>query len=381
MAESTTERRPRPSGADEPTSPEVGTPQEPRSDAADTPPRRRGGITLLVVLAVGLVVITVIAGGSGAFSIPAAEVVGSVLRRVGLAIGTTPDALGESVLWEVRFPRVLLAAAVGASLALAGAVMQGIFGNPLAEPGIIGVSAGAAVGAASSLVLGITWFGPFSMTVSAFVTGLVTTLLVYATARRDGRTEVVTLVLTGIAVNALAGALLGLMLFASDDAQLRTITFWNLGSVGAATWSSVMVVAVCLVPGTIVALGAGRRLDLLALGERTARHLGVDVERLRLVLIVAVALLASAAVAVAGIIAFVGLVVPHIIRLLVGPAHRTLLPASALGGALLLVLADLAARTVAAPSELPLGVLTALVGGPFFFWLLRRTRIRQGGWA
>lgn len=359
----------------------VGAPRDAESERGDTPPRRRGGASLLVLLAVGLVVITVVAGGSGAFRIPAAEVVGSVLRRLGLTIGTAPDALGESVLWEVRFPRVLLAAVVGASLALAGAVMQGIFGNPLAEPGIIGVSAGAAVGAASSLVLGITWFGPFSMTVAAFVTGLVTTLLVYATARRDGRTEVVTLVLTGIAVNALAGALLGLLLFVSDDAQLRTITFWNLGSVGAATWRSVMVVTVCLVPATIVALRAARRLDLLALGERTARHLGVDVERLRLVLIVAVALLASAAVAVAGIIAFVGLVVPHIIRLLVGPAHRILLPASAMGGALLLVLADLAARTVAAPSELPLGVLTALVGGPFFFWLLRRTRIRQGGWA
>lgn len=373
MTEPTTEHPPR--------SPDTHQRRWTHLETATLPPRRRGGITLLLALAIGSVVITVIAGGSGAFSIPAAEVVGSVLQRVGLSIGTVPDALGESVLWEVRFPRVLLAAAVGASLALAGAVMQGIFGNPLAEPGIIGVSAGAAVGAASSIVLGITWFGPFSMAASAFVTGLITTLLVYATARRDGRTEVVTLVLTGIAVNALAGALLGLLLFVSDDAQLRTITFWNLGSVGAATWRAVMVVTVCLVPGTIVALRAGRRLDLLALGERTARHLGVDVERLRLVLIVVVALLASAAVAVAGIIAFVGLVVPHIIRLLVGPAHRILLPASAMGGALLLVLADLAARTVVAPSELPLGVLTALVGGPFFFWLLRRTRIRQGGWA
>ncbi len=355
-----------------------------REVTSPTAPTRIGSrrtVVLLCGLAAALVVVILVSAGSGAFPLSPIEVIGTVLRGLGIDPGWAPDELGRSVLWDVRFPRILLAGVVGASLAIAGAVMQGIFGNPLAEPGIIGVSAGAAVGAAGSIVIGLTWFGPFSMTVAAFATGLLTTLLVYGAARRDGRTEVVTLVLTGIAVNALAGAVLGLLMFLSDDAELRTITFWNLGSVGAAGWSTVAVVTVCLVPGTIIAYRYARRLDLLALGERTAQHLGVDVERLRLVLIVIVALLASASVAVAGVISFVGLVVPHIIRLAIGPAHRGLLPASALGGALLLIAADLSARTVAAPAELPLGVLTALVGGPFFFWLLRRTRIRQGGWG
>jgi iron complex transport system permease protein len=352
------------------------------ADAGAPPPHPARRIPIVTtVLTLGTVVLAILGAGTGSFHVPGIEVVGSLLSRLGVDLLRVPDELGTAVLWEVRFPRVVLAGLVGAALACGGAIMQAIFANPLAEPGIVGVSAGAAVGAATAIVLGVTLLGPSSTAAMAFAAALVTTLAVYLGARRDGRTEVVTLVLTGIAVNAIAGAALGLLLFLSDDAALRSITFWNLGSVAGASWRSAAIVAVCLAVGLTVALVRAPSLDLLALGERPAHHLGVDVERLRLSLIVVVALLAGAAVAVAGVITFVGLVVPHVIRLLIGPANRAVLALSAVGGAGLLIGADLLARTVAAPAELPLGVLTALAGGPFFLWLLRRTRSRQGGWA
>ncbi len=241
--------------------------------------------------------------------------------------------------------------------------------------------AGAAVGAVAAIAFGLGFLGTWTVTVCAFVSGLATVVLVYALSRSGGRTEVVTLILTGIAVNAFAGALIGLCVFFADNAQLTQITFWQLGSLSQATWSKVLAVLPCAAVGLLVAPAYARRLDLLALGERPAHHLGVDVERLRVALILVVALLTAAAVAVAGILTFVGLVVPHLLRMAVGPGHRLLLPGSALGGALVLLAANLVARTAAQPAELPLGVLTALIGSPFFFWLLRITRRRQGGWA
>jgi iron complex transport system permease protein len=302
-------------------------------------------------------------------------------RRLGLVGGTAADVTAESVLWEIRFPRVALAVVVGAALGCAGAAMQGVFANPLAEPGIVGVSSGAVLGAVVAIVAGVTALGAWTLPAAAFAGGLVTVLGVYVAARADGRTEVVTLVLTGIAVNAVVGALIGLATYLSDEAELRSITFWTLGSLAQATWAKVALVAPLAVVGVGATVALARRLDLLALGDAPARHLGVDVERLRLVLLAVVAVLTAAAVAVSGTILFVGLVVPHLVRTAVGPAHRRLVPGAALAGALVLVVADLVARTVAAPAELPLGVLTALVGGPFFFWQLRRTRERQGGWA
>lgn len=340
-----------------------------------------GPVLLLGGLLVALGSVCLVAAAVGAYPIAPADVAGSVLRRLGLSVGTPLDGFAEEVLWQVRFPRIVLGVVVGGALGCAGAVMQGVFGNPLAEPGVVGVSSGAAVGAALSIVVGAGAIGVWATPLAAFVAGLVTTLAVYAMSRRDGRAEVVTLVLTGIAVNALCGAAIGLLTFVSDDAELRSITFWNLGSLGTATWRSVGVVTPLVVASVAMACVVARRLDLLALGEDGARHLGVDVERLRLAMIALVALMTSAAVAVTGVIQFVGLVVPHAIRLVAGPGHRLLLPASVLGGALVLVAADLVARTVAAPAEVPLGVLTALVGAPVFLWLLRRTRARQGGWA
>lgn len=356
------------------------SPEHPAPDQLESV-RRIPAPLLLGTLAVGLVATAIVAAGMGAYEVPPSEVIASLLRRVGLSSAAAPDAMGESVLWEIRFPRVTLAAIVGAALGCAGTTMQGTFGNPLAEPGIVGVSAGAVLGAVAQIVIGFTVFGTWSITFAAFLGGLLTLALVYVAARSDGRTEVVTLVLTGIAVNALAGAVIGLLSYVSTDEQLRSITFWTLGSVAQATWPKVAAVAPIAIVGLLLAMRWARRLDLLALGESSARHVGVDVERLRVVMLVVVALLTASAVAVSGTILFVGLVIPHLVRMVAGPGHRLLLPASALAGALILVGADLLARTIAAPAELPLGVLTALVGSPFFFWQLRRTRARQGGWA
>ncbi|MFD6038971.1 FecCD family ABC transporter permease [Streptomyces griseoincarnatus] len=352
---------------------------EPREAA---PPARRRRVPWLLTagLVAALVVLVPVAAHTGAYPVPVGDVTASVQHRLGLG-GTELDRVAESVLWNVRFPRIVLALLVGASLGCAGALMQGVFGNPLAEPGVIGVSSGAAVGAVATIALGLNFAGNWTVSILAFAAGLVTVLLVYAMSRSGGRTEVVTLILTGIAVNAFAGALIGLFLFFADAAAVNQITFWQLGSLSQATWPKVLAVLPCAVLGLGVAPLYARRLDLLALGERPARHLGVDVERLRIVLVLVIALLTAAAVSVSGIIGFLGLVVPHLLRMAAGPGHRFLLPGSALLGALVLLAADLTARTVASPAELPLGVLTALLGSPFFFWLLRRTRRRHGGWA
>lgn len=334
--------------------------------------------SLAVVLVVGLLLSAVL----GQLPVSPSEVVGSVLRAVGIPNSWAPvDPIVESTLWVVRFPRIAMALTVGAALAVAGAVMQAIFGNPLAEPGVVGVSSGAALGAAIAIVLGVTALGSGGLAIFAFLGGLGATLLVYFVSRANGRTEVVTLLLTGIAVNAFAGAGLAFMLFVADSGSREQIVFWQLGSLNGSRWNEVAIVAVVAVVGTIVAFILGRRYDLLALGERNARHLGVNVEHLRVGSIVLVALLTGVAVAFVGIIAFVGLVIPHVIRMALGPAHRALIVASAFGGGALLVYADLLARSVVPGSDLPIGLLTSLIGGPFFFFLLFRQRQRSGGWA
>ncbi|HEY5857593.1 MAG TPA: iron ABC transporter permease [Aldersonia sp.] len=349
-----------------------------------TPSRTRASrATLtLVTLAVLLVVAAVVSACVGQVPTTPAEVLGSIAHRIGLDIGPMPaHPVGEVTLWEVRFPRVALAIVVGAALGCSGALLQGVFANPLAEPGVIGVSSGAAVGAATVIVLGGAFVATWSVATAAFAAGLITTLLVYVLARSEGRTEVVTLVLTGVAINAFAGGLIAFLVFVAEPNARDQVVFWQLGSLNGATWNAVAVVAPMALLGILGAQTIASKLDLRALGEGPARHLGVDVERLRQFAIVLVAILAASAVAFTGIILFVGLIVPHLMRMVVGPAHRILLPASALAGAIVLLLADLGARTLVPNADLPLGMLTALVGGPFFFWLLRRTRARQGGWA
>ncbi len=329
-----------------------------------------------------MVVLAVVSAAVGQVPTSPAEVAGSVFHRIGLDWGPMPaHPAGDVTLWEVRFPRVLLAALVGAALATAGALLQGVFANPLAEPGVIGVSAGAAVGAGVVIVVGGAFAAAWSVAGGAFAAGLATTVLVYVLARSNGRTEVVTLVLTGVAINAFAGGVLSFLLFTASPAARDQIVFWQLGSLNGATWQAVAVVASLTALGVLAAVLMAPKLDLLALGESAARHLGVDVERLRRNVIVVVAVLATAGVAFTGIILFVGLIVPHLVRMLVGPAHRVLIPLSAVLGAVVLLAADIGARSLVQNADLPLGMLTSLVGGPFFFWLLRRTRARAGGWA
>jgi iron complex transport system permease protein len=345
-----------------------------------TAPTSRRGRVLVVGLVAALVLVVLASAALGAYAVAPADVLRVIGARLGLPVGEVPTTV-DAVLWQVRLPRVGLALLVGACLGLAGAVMQGVFANPLAEPGTVGVSAGAAVGAVVAIVTGAAALSVAVVPAAAFVGGVATTLVVHRLARSGGRTEVVTLLLTGIGVNALAGAVIGWCTFVSDDAQLRSITFWSLGSVGLATWPVVLAVLPFAVVGLILAPRLARSLDLLALGDRPAAHLGLDVERVRRRSIVLVALLTAAAVAAAGIVGFVGLVVPHLVRLVAGPLHGTLLVASALGGALLVLLADLVGRTAAAPAEIPLGVVTALVGAPVFLWLVRRARQESGGWG
>lgn len=337
---------------------------------------------LFTVSAALLLAGIVLSAGLGQLAIGPAEVIGSLLRGIGIPNGWAPDdALIEQTLWQIRLPRVAMSLLVGALLAVAGAVMQAVFANPLAEPGVVGVSSGAALGAAASIAFGLTFLGGWTTAVFAFAGGLVATFVVYATARAQGRTESVTLVLTGIAVNAFAGAGLALLMTVGDSGSREQIVFWQLGSMNGSRWGEVGVSALVGGVAVIVALLLARQYDLLALGDRTAAHLGVRVERLRILSIVLVALLTGAAVAFVGIISFVGLVVPHIVRMILGPSNRLLIGASALLGAALLVLADLLARTLVPATDLPIGVLTSLVGGPFFYWLIRRNRRRAGGWA
>jgi len=349
--------------------------------------RRARGITLSIVLAVVLVAGVLLSSIIGQLSISPGEVLGSLLRAVGIDNSlTSSDPIIESTLWVVRFPRIVMALAVGAALAVAGAVMQAIFGNPLAEPGVVGVSSGAALGASAAIVLGgnvavLAALGSWGTAVFAFAGGLLATLLVYFMSRANGRTEVVTLLLTGIAINAFAGAGLAFLLFIGDTASREQIVFWQLGSLNGSRWQEVAIVVGVTIVGLVIAALLARRYDLLALGERNARHLGVNVEALRIGSIVLVALLTGVAVAFCGIIAFVGLVVPHIIRMAIGPSHRALILASAVGGGVLLVFADLLARTLVNGADLPIGMLTSLIGGPFFFYLLARQRKRSGGFA
>jgi iron complex transport system permease protein len=339
--------------------------------------RRTSLPTVAVFLVALLTITTLLSLATGAFRISLSDLFG--------IIGDGPsrdssEAVAHNVFWQVRLPRIVLAVIVGASLAVAGVIMQGIFRNPLAEPATVGVSAGAAVGAVIAIIVGLNQL-PLGVQLAAFLGGTLSTALVYVLSRSDGKTEVVTLILTGIAINAFAGAVIGFAVFVADDDEIRSVTFWSLGTLGLATWKAVGVVIPLALLGMTMSAKFARVLDTLALGDRPATHLGVRVEPVRLQAIAVVGLLASSAVAATGMIAFVGLLVPHIMRIVLGPRHRHLLWTAALLGASVTLLADLAARSLLSPAELPLGVVTALIGAPFFLLLLRSTRRSQGGWA
>ncbi|MBI1292169.1 iron chelate uptake ABC transporter family permease subunit [bacterium] len=339
----------------------------------------------LVVLVLLLAVTMAFAVANGAVSISIRQVGAILLRQAGVETGVEYTRAQEAVLLSIRLPRVILGTLVGATLAMCGAAIQGLFRNPLAEPGLIGTAGGGAMAAVIAIVSADAIFGkslPYLLDwivpIAAFLGSLAVTWLIYHLSRSMGRVQVTTMLLAGIAINAMAFAVVGLAMFLASDSQLRTITFWSLGSVAGANWKGLIVAA----PLMIVALAGlpmlARAMDAMALGEAEASHLGVNVDQVRRRTIVLVALAVGAATAMTGMVAFIGLIAPHMLRLVIGPRHRLLLPGSALLGALLIVGADLLSRTVAEPAEMPLGVVTALLGAPYFLWLLLRDKERGG---
>ena len=348
-----------------------------RKAAGDRSARARLAIVLLAVLLVAVALFSLTAGASDASAVDALRDWFSGPDAADRVL----SARDRIIIYDIRLPRVVLGALIGAALAVSGAVMQGLFRNPLADPGIVGVSAGAGLGAVSVIVLGgtalapfTTLMGPMALPLAAFVGGLITTLILYQVATRQGRTSVATMLLAGIALSALAMALTGVLIYLADDRQLRDLTFWQLGSLAGATWTKIGTAGPVMLVALVAMPFFARGLNALSLGEATANHLGIQVQKLKYVAIAGVSAAVGASVAVSGGIGFVGIVVPHLLRLTIGPDNRYLLPASALLGASLLILADTVSRTIVAPAELPIGIVTAAFGGPFFLWILLRRR-------
>jgi iron complex transport system permease protein len=346
--------------------------------------RRRRGRNVIAASAVLLAAMAVLSLSVGATGV-SLDMLPAVLAD--LIAGSGADTARERlILLDIRLPRTLIAMFVGTALAVSGAMMQGLFRNPLADPGVIGVSAGAALAAVCVIALGhgiaapaVALLGIYAVPVAAFLGGLAATMLLVAIAGRHGQLSVGTLLLAGIAIAALAQALLGLIAFSSDDRALRDLTLWTLGSLAGASWAKVLAVApfgvvlLALVPRLV------RGLNGFLFGEAEAFHLGVDVERTKRLVVVATAASVGAAVAVAGIIGFLGIVVPHFVRLLTGPDHAYVLPASALLGASLALGADVVARMAVAPAELPLGIVMAIIGAPVFLHLVLKRGIGGAG--
>lgn len=316
---------------------------------------------------------------TGALEIPREQLLIVLQQSFGFGEHLSVPSHFEITLLEFRLPRLLLALMVGAALAISGAAIQGLFRNPLADPGLIGVSSGAAFGAVLVIVLGDTLLsdfnilaGQWALPISAFAFGLLTTLIIYQIATRGGHTQVSTVLLAGIAMNAVASAGIGILTYVADDVQLRSLTFWSMGSLAKASWNDIKVVApFILIPACLLPLLASA-LNGFLMGESVASHLGFSIRWTKRAIILLTSLAVGAAVSMTGVIGFLGLVIPHLIRFIFGPDHRLLLPASALCGALFLTLADMLARTIVAPAELPIGLIMALIGGPFFLFLLLR---------
>ncbi len=314
------------------------------------------------------------------FSLTVGTVSISWLEALGAIFGNVSSAQIDTILFDIRLPRILLAIFVGAVLASTGAVMQGLFRNPLADPSLIGVSSGASVGAsimivtAGGAIQGGALVGLSLVSIGAFVGGFLATLLVYRLASSGMGTSVTTMLLAGIAIGALAGALNSLLSYFSDNDMLRQISLWQMGNLSGASWLKVSIMGVVAVLLMSLFPRDSKALNALLLGESEARHLGINVQWVKRRLIALTALGVGVSLAVAGLVGFVGLIMPHIIRLMIGPDHRWLIPASGLAGAVLLVIADSLARVVVIPAELPTGILTAILGAPFFVILLMQQR-------
>ncbi len=336
----------------------------------EAPPVQKPGVcwSPLALSFLVLLAALTLAAGVGTVTLGPAEVAQSVWRGLtGRLSGT-----GDTIIWQIRLPRVLLAALVGGSLALSGAAYQGVFRNPLADPYLLGVASGAGLGATVALVFGssLPWFFG-NVPLLSFIFALLAVGLTLFLARRRGASPLVSLILGGVVLGSSATALTSLLMLSQRDDAARVLA-WLLGSFGLSSWAQLGSVLPFALLAGVVTLASAQGLNVLGLGEESAAGLGLRVERFRAVLIIAATLSTAAAVSAAGIIGFVGLIVPHTVRLALGPDHRTLLPLTFVYGAVFMVLADLAARTVIAPAEVPIGVVTALIGGPFFLWLLRR---------
>ncbi|WP_018236457.1 iron ABC transporter permease [Ensifer sp. BR816] len=337
-------------------------------------------IAALVVLAVATFATSIMTGAADA---SLGNVFGWLVGET--AADQTLSMRDRIIILDIRLPRAVLGMLVGAALAVSGVVMQGLFRNPLADPGLVGVSSGASLGAVLVIVLGSTMLGPvfalvgfYALPLGAFLAGLATTLLLYRIATRSGQTSVATMLLAGIALGALANAVTGVLVFIADDKQLRDLTFWGLGSLAGANWTKILAAGPIILVSLSVVPFLARGLNAITLGEAAAFHMGVSVQRLKNIAILSVAAATGASVAVSGGIGFVGIVVPHLLRLVIGPDHRYLLPASALLGGTMLIFADMVARTIVSPAELPIGIITAFVGAPFFLWVLLRGRSNMG---
>jgi iron complex transport system permease protein len=334
---------------------------------------------IAALLLAALAATALLALSCGSLDIPLSRSLVILWNALGGSSASTPDAAESIAILQLRLPRLVLGLLIGGALAQAGATMQAVFRNPLADPGLIGVSSGAALAAITIIVLGhhfdwtllpLRWLLPLA----SFIGGAIVTALVVRLASVDGVARPSTLLLAGLAINAVAGAGIGFLTQIADASALRSLSFWMFGSLGKAGWSEILAGAPLLLAVLFWLPREARSLNALLLGEAEAQHLGVDVEHLKRRVLLLMVLAVGVSVALAGIIGFVGLIVPHLIRIAFGPDHRIMLPASAMLGAVLLSLADTAARTVLAPAELPVGILTALIGGPFFLALLIRYR-------
>lgn len=346
--------------------------------------KNRRTFFVLFALAAALVFVTLISADKGSVEISQQQIFAVLLKKIGVSAASDFTIQQEATLFDIRLPRIVLGALVGAALGISGAAMQGIFRNPLADPSLIGISSGAALAATAVVVIGdaVSFSLPpvlqlFVFPAAAFTGALVTTLAIYRLATVGGRTVVATLLLAGIALNALAQSFSGFLTFYATDTQIRSLTFWKLGSLGNGGWSSVLAAMPFILIPILLFSRLARPLNALLLGESEAGHLGFEIERIKRQAIILAALSVGASVAFTGLITFVGLVVPHLLRLIIGSDHRYLFPASALLGATLLLTADLVARTLVSPAEMPIGILTAMIGAPFFLWLLIRSGQRS----
>lgn len=339
-------------------------------------PIMRGKATgLAFIILLGVLIFTVVlSSGLGAVEIAPLQVLSILASQFGLNIGVPFTEQQEAVFIALRLPRVLMGLFIGAGLAVSGAAMQGLFRNPLADPGLLGISSGASFFVGLAIIANISFAGIWTLPIAAFAGSVLAIILIYSLAQHDRKTNIATMLLAGIAINALCEAGTGLFTYLSTDEQLRTITFWQMGSLGGASWSSLGSAAPLISLSVLGMPFLASALNALLLGESNARHLGVSVEKVKWVIVALIGLGVGAGVAVAGRIGFVGLVIPHVIRLFVGSNHRAVLPLSAIAGALLLLWADLISRTIVSPAELPIGILTSMIGGPFFLYLLLQAK-------